>query len=365
MKKKVLLLTVIVACVGVLLLIIINNISEPETIKKVITYDDIILRQEDVDIEANKVSLQELCMIISTIIRSDTGLRNVYEPQKEEYVTKEKTEFYKRMCGNINVEQDNSYDAMMFNRYKSQAVNMTEINREYNDGRIQRICVWDYTENMWQSIITDYSDIEAEYVDSVIYMCNLGVIQLDQNMKIYPEKIVDEKYLTNIFSLLATPDELYPINCICLNADIPLLGFADGIMYKTAVSTINWLEENSGIINQFISFDMNGGNLSMCFATGKMGLLSLPLDWKDGTVFSFSTGKYNEKLISAVVGYCNDVMALGCIDIDKIINGIQGETFEGYSKEMQVSEKITITVSIFQIEDNSISVQCKLIRRTE
>ncbi|MBE7067430.1 MAG: hypothetical protein E7385_07770 [Ruminococcaceae bacterium] len=321
--------------------------------------EPVILTRENISADFENMTLEDFYTVIATVIRNNTALLNTYRPISVELVTGTDTELYKDLCPEGYYGNGNSYEAMMQTHYKKQAAQVTEIVNKYKNGRVQRICIWDYSENMWQNIISDYNEIDKKHIEDVVFLCEIGGVLLDDEFCVNPKRKVYDDFLNRIFDLLSRPEEMKPVNCIPVNEEIQLIGFCDNTTCVTVCNAILWLDKNVGINNRFISFDMSGADISLCVSTDRVGLICLPLAWGKGSMFSFNTGKYNGEMLNRIIGFVDSVWFSKELDIPKLVISAQSNEFNGYEYQTEYLDA-KIILNVFQVEENCITIQCKL-----
>ena len=327
-------------------------------------HDNIILRSA-VPLEAGECTVEEVCTLITTLIINDAGYRDTYIPVNTEIITGEESDFYSKVCKKQQFIDDSSYDAMLYSHYSKQAAKMTEIVKTYKSGRRMTSCIWGYSENFWEVLIADYTLCGKEHQNSVKLMCDLGVVLPDEEGKVHPKAIADEKFLQAVFDRLRYPEKLTPAYCFKINDNMFPVGVGEACSYVTLRSVNKWISDNGGDINRFVSFDLNGANLSICFSTEEVGLLCWPLDFHKGAVFSFDTGKYNEAVIRKILElcFCITKSIIGeneeACNIDDIITEIKKENFEGIFLHTGKNALTAPEISVFQLDANGIRIQFK------
>ena len=369
-NKKFWIITIVAAAVAavfiyiVIILVSNNNKQNTKTKPAAPDYNKIILRQ-NVPIELDGRTIEEVCSIIATMIINDAGYASTYIPVKTEVFTGKNSDFYSKVCKKQQFTDENSYDALMYNHYSKQAEKMTEIVKTYKNGRRTVICIWGYSDNFWETMISDYDFADDNHRENIKFMCDIGAVLLDKTGKINPKTIADELFLEGVFNRLKKPESLLPACCFKINDDIPTVGVGDTDSYIAMWQVNKWLVENVGITNRFISFDLNGADLSVCFSTEDVGLLCWPLSFCGDAVFSFDTGKYNEPVIKKLLEFCFYLAQAitGCDNeenrINNILSDIQKENFEGIVLSRSGKNGKALEISVFQIDINGIRIQLK------
>lgn len=360
-------LAAIVAAVFIYIVIIsVNNKNKSNNVPlPTLPTDGKILLKKDVPVNLDKLRIEEVCTIIATMIKNDAGYAATYIPEKTEIITGEDSEFYKKVCKKQQFDDVNSYDAMLYGHQSAQAKKMTEVVKTYKNGTRKTICMWDFKENMWPDFIADYADISPEHRENVEFICETGLVSLGSDSMLNPQMPADQEYIDSLFDKLMNPEKLIPACCFIVGSEEMTLGFSDQGQYMAVFFVIEWVRQNAGMLNSFISFDLNGTNLSLCFSTENTGLFCWPLSFGKEAVFSHDTAKYNKQVVADIMSFCFDFsqnIAKNVICIDeqeKLFADTQKKDFEGYVLEIYGENRVVVELSVSQLDENGLRFQLK------
>lgn len=371
-KRKHILLTIsilaaIVAAVFIYIVIIsVNNKNKSNNDPlPTLPADGKILLKKDVPVNLDELRVEEVCTIIATMIKNDAGYAATYIPEKTETITGENSGFYKKVCKKQQFDDEDSYDAMLYAHQSTQAKKMTELIMTYKNGYRKTICMWEYEENMWPGFIADYGDISPEHRENVEFLCETGLVSLGRDVKVNPQSIAKTEFIADIFNRLMTPQKLIPACCFIVGSEEIALGFSDAGQYMAVFYVTDWIMQNAGMTNSFVSFDLSGTTLSLCFSTKTAGLFCWPLSYGKDAVFSYDTAKYNKQVVENIMAFCFDFsQAVTNNEIckeekEELLLNAQKKDFEGYVLEI-IGENSTIAeISVSQLDENGLRFQLK------